>query len=1037
MEIKSTARASRQGRQFRQIFFSLFFILCSAVAISQEVRVVGTVKDEKGNPLSGVSVSVKGTTTGTTTDNNGAFVVTVPSRQSTLVFSNVGFAPREMKVGNTQALNITLTGQAEDLEQVVVVGYGTQKKRDVTGAISSISTKQITERVPQNVFEAIQGNVPGVVVAQESGRPGASSSIRIRGIGTFEAGADPLYVVDGAQGVNIDGINPADIESIEVLRDAASAAIYGSAGGNGVIIITTKKGKAGRPQIDLRYLASFGNLSRKVPQANAADRRLLDLKRSSSGSISIPTDSLNPGYNADNDYQDLLTQTAVRHQVDLSISGGNSSTSFYGSMGLVKDKGLIVNSWADIGRVRFNVDFKPTDKFAFGTRIQGLFQRENRIDEGRTLAQAIQRPPNFRVYFQDGSLSGLIGGRRNPLAEALMDKNNYDIYDGSIYAYMSYNFLRELKFTVDANVGANNEHNLVFFPKLVSSANPLNNSLEDETDFRTRWITQAYFNYGKTFKSVHKITSVLGVSAEQEFLHQANQSGTNLVTETVLTMNSAQIKNPAVTYEEKEFKTSFFARLGYDYKGKYLFNSNFRADASSHFGKDNKWGYFPSASIGWRFTDEPFMTWAKRYLDDGKFRISYGAIGNDRLNDPYASIQRYVFGNNYYNGTSGVAPNTGFGNSTLAWETVKQFNVGTDMIFLKNRISLTADYYIKTTENLLYSATLSSNTGFNNVKVNVGAIENRGFEFVLSGYPIRNKNVQWNVSYNMSINNNTVKELYGGTDILSGSPNIWKVSVGGRLGDFYGYKALGVYAYDQSNAWTPDYKQQLTPVFDNSGVFTGYTLDGKPYTGVVKQLYTNGLISKGGDMIWQNMNGDSVIDDNDRMILGNAQPKWVAGLTNLVTYKRFTLSFAFYMSWGGNIYNNARAQLNLNATTNVTPEPDYIRGAWWHPGDVTIYPIAKNNAVSNGRDGSSLYIEDASFIRLRNAKLSYDLSKGIASRVKLNGVSVFIFGNNLVTWTNYKWYDPEISLGSALTPGLDNGRFPRKREFGGGVNINF
>jgi TonB-linked SusC/RagA family outer membrane protein len=1001
------------------------------------MRVSGTVRDNKGAPIAGVNVTIKGSTAGTSTDSKGAYTINAPSSNSVIVFSSIGYGEQTETVGNRVLINVTLLNKESELGEVVVIGYGTQKKPDVTGAISSIPSSQIAARQPQNVFEAIQGQVPGVVIAQESGRPGATSSIRIRGIGTFEAGADPLYVVDGAQGVNIDGINPADIESIDILRDAASAAIYGSAGGNGVIIITTKKGKEGKPKVDLRYFTSFGNLSHKIPQANAADRRLLDLKRSSTGVTSIPSDSLNPGYNADYDYQDMLTQTAIRNQIDLGVSGGTKTLNYYASAGLVKDQGLIINSWADIARARFNIDFKPSDRFAFGNRIQGLYQRENRIDEGRTLQQAIQRPPNFRMYFQDGSLSGLIGGRRNPVAEALLDKNNYDIYDVSMYNYISYNFLKELKFTVDANVSATNTHNLVFFPKLVSSANPLNNEIDDESEFETYWLAQGYFNYSKTFNGNHNVTGVLGTSSEQGFTHTADQSGTNLVTETVLTLNSAQIKNPATTNEERYFKHSYFARIGYSYKGRYLFNSNFRADASSRFGKDNKWGYFPSASVGWRFSDEKFMGWSRRYLDDGKFRISYGAIGNDRIG-PYDAIQTYTFGSNYYNGVSGVGPNTTFGNNKLAWESVKQFNVGTDLVFLKGRISLTADYYNKTTENLLYSAPLSSNTGFNTVKVNIGSIQNKGFEFVLSGYPVRKRDLQWNISYNMSINNNTVKELYGGTDILPGGTNgVWKVSEGGRLGDFFGYRALGVYAYDESNAWTPDYTRQLSPVFNN-GVFTGnYTLDGKQYVGVVKQLTTNGLVSKGGDMIWQNTNLDSVIDDNDRIILGNAQPKWVGGLTNVITYKQFSLSFAYYISWGGMIYNNARAQLNLNATTNVTPEPDYIHGAWWHQGDVTIYPVAKNNSLGNGRAGSSLYMEDASFIRLRNAKLSYDLPKKITSKIKMQGLSVFVFGNNLLTWTNYTWFDPEISLGSALTPGQDSGRFPRKREFGGGVNINF
>ena len=1026
----------RRHQPYIRLLLFVFLFQCLALsALAQSFRVSGTVKDPQSKNLSGVSIVVKGTTNGTTTDADGKFSIEVPSQRSVLVFSMVDHSDKEETVGSRLVIDVTLTESASNLEGVVVVGYGSQKRRDVTGAISSIPAKKIAERAPQNVFEAIQGQVPGVVVAQESGRPGASSSIRIRGIGTIEGGAEPLYVVDGAQGVNIDGINPADIESIEILRDAASAAIYGSAGGNGVIIITTKKGKDGRPKIDLRYFTSFGNLSHKVPQSNAADRRLLDAKRSSTGVSNRPTDSLNPGYNADNDYQDQLTQTAIRHQVDLSVSGGTKVLSYYGSFGLIKDKGLIINSWADIARARFNIDYKPNEKFAFGTRIQALYQTENRINEGNTLQQAIQRPPNFRVYFQDGSLAPLIGGRRNPVAEALLDENSYDIYDANIYNYISYNFLKELKFTVDANVRFTNTHNLVFFPKLVSSANPLNNSLEDNNVSETYWQAQGYFNYNKTFSGKHIITGVLGGGAEQGFSHEANQSGSNLVTESVLTMNSTQVKNPATTNEEKYFKTSVFARLGYSFQGKYLFNSNFRADASSRFGKDNKWGYFPSASVGWRFSEEKFMDWSRKYLDDGKFRVSYGAIGNDRIG-PYDAIQRYTFGSNYYNGVSGVGPNSTFGNNKLAWESVNQFNIGMDLALLKGRLSFTVDYYNKTTENLLYSAPLPSNTGYSTVKVNVGSIQNKGIEFVLSGYPVRTRDWQWSVSYNMSVNNNTVKELYEGTELLPGNPNLWKVTEGGRLGNFFGYVALGVYSYDQSNAWTPDYKQQLTPVFANN-VFTGYTLDGKPYTGTVKRLTTNGLVSKGGDMIWQNNYLDSVIDDNDRIILGNAQPKWVAGLNNSVTYKQFILSFDFYISWGGSIYNSARANLNRNVTTNVTPEPDYIHGAWWHQGDVTIYPVASNNSLGNARDLSSLYLEDASFIRLRNARISYELPKKIISKVKLQNVSIFVFGNNLLTWTNYTWYDPEISLGSALTPGNDNGRFPRKREYGGGINLNF
>jgi hypothetical protein len=303
---------------------------------------------------------------------------------------------------------------------------------------------------------------------------------------------------------------------------------------------------------------------------------------------------------------------------------------------------------------------------------------------------------------------------------------------------------------------------------------------------------------------------------------------------------------------------------------------------------------------------------------------------------------------------------------------------------------------------------------------------------VISGYPVRNKNFSWNATYNMSFNEASIRELYGNIPIGSGN---WKTEEGGRLGEFYGWRALGVYQYDQSNAYTEDW-EQLTPVFAN-GTFTGYALDGKPYTGPVKQLRTQGNILKGGDMIWENNNKDSVIDDADRISLGNAQPKFIAGLSNTFTYKRLSFSFNVYVSWGGKIYNRGRQQLNTNATNNVTPDPEYIRESWWNQGDVTIWPVAKNNGMGNARELSSLYLEDASFIRLRNARLTYALPVSLTSKAKIRGVSVYIYGNNLLTWTDYTWYDPEINFNNALEMGQDNGRYPRKREFGAGINVNF
>lgn len=1017
------------------IFSFLFLMMTFNSLFAQANKVSGVVKNVNGNGVEGVSVVVKGGTNGTATDANGYYSIVVPNQKAVLVFSSTGYLPLEQSVGSKSVINITLQQSADNLDEVVVIGYGTQRKRDVTGAITSVNSTQIMQRQPVDVLDALQGQAPGLQIAQESGRPGAGSSVRIRGIGTFQGGADPLYIVDGAQGVDISGINPADIQSIEILKDAASAAIYGARSANGVIIITTKKGRIGSPSVNLRYLTSASTLAHKIPQANANQRRLLDLKRSSSGVAGVQVDSLNPSFNADNDYQDLLTRTAIRQQVDLSVSGGSNTLNYYGSLGYLNDEGIIINSYAKVFRTRFNVDFKPNNRFSFGNRLQLSYQTENRINEGNTLNQAIQRPPTFRVYLADGSLAGNLGGRKNPVAEALLRTNKYDIYNASLYNYITYNFLKELKLTVDANIRLNYQDNLQFNPKLLSNTGVDNNGA-DYTDYSPYWITQAYFNYNKTFNKKHTITGVLGTSADNDFTHSTSIEGINYVSETILTINSAQTITLSDTRDSRSTSVSAFGRLGYDYEGKYLFNSNFRADASSKFGKDKRWGFFPSASAGWRFSDESFMSWARKYLDDGKLRVSYGLTGNDRIG-AYDAIQRYTFsssnnGNNY-NNIVGVAPNSLFGNSKLSWETTKQLNIGLDLALLRGRLSFTGDFYNKRTSDLLYDAPLDVVSGFNNVKVNIGTIQNKGFEFAVTGYPVRNKNFQWNVSYNMSFNNATVISLYNHTPIQSG---VWLTSEGSRIGDFYGWKALGVYQYDQSNAYDDNWNQ-LTPVVENGTPTGAYMYNGKPYTGTVHQLTTLGHILKGGDMIWQNTAKDSVIDDNDRIKLGNAQPKWIAGLSNMFVYKNFTLSFNFYISWGGMIYNRGRQQLNTNATTNVTPDPEYITKSWWHQGDLTIWPVAKKSSLGNARELSSLYLEDASFIRLRNARISYTIPASIASRIKIQGLSVFVYGNNLLTWTNYGWYDPEISFNNPLQMGQDNGRYPKQREFGGGININF
>ena len=1028
--------------------FSFFLISCFLVnAQAQTLKVSGVVKDSIGGGIPAVTVTIKGQTSASTlTDSKGFYTVTVPSAKTVLVFSSVGYLPAEAKVGNHTSIDIKLTAGTSNLDEVVVIGYGSQKKRDVTGAISSVNAKQISERSPTDVFDALQGQSPGVQIAQESGRPGAESSIRIRGTATIEAGANPLFIIDGAQGSSMDGINPNDIESIEVLRDAASAAIYGARSANGVIIITTKRGKDGKAKIDFRQTTSFGKLSHKLQQANAIDRRLYDLKRGSFvvKNNTVNNDSLNPGVNyIDNDYQDMLTRTGIRSQSDLSISGGTPGLTYFGSFSYLQDKGIVLNSWSNIARARFNIDYKANNKITFATRIQASYKTENKISDGNVLSQALPRISWLPVKDSSGNYLPPISGSYNPLADVMLRKNNFDVYNGGIYNSLTYTFSRALKFTVDANITANISHNLTFSPYILNPVNAQNDAVGDSVNLSTFWQVQGFFNYSKVIASKHSVTGVLGVSADNAFLNNSFSGGANLTAnESILAVNASTVRSLSNPYSQRVFSESYYARLGDSYLGKYMLNTTFRADGSSRFSPGRRWGYFGAASLGWRFSDENFMDWSRKYLDDGKLRLSYGLTGNDQV-APYQYSNQYTVGSDYYNMSSGIAPSNILGNPNLSWEETRQLNAGMDLALLKGRLNVTLDLYSKTTNKLLYRAPLDKSTGYDFAAVNIGSIRNQGIEFLISGSPYKTKTFTWNISLNMSFNDNKVLELYKHTTLLptNSGNNVWQVAEGGKLGNLYGYKALGVYQYDASNAYSSDW-QRLTVNINGPGD-TSYSLNGKAYAGVPNKISTNGLKLGGGDMIWQNINPatgqrDSTIDDRDRVILGNAIPKWTGDLTNMFTYKQFSLSFNFYISWGNQLYNAQFYNMNIISTVNSTPTVDFIRQSWWHPGDITNYPKAKiNSGLGNTTYISSLYVEDASFIRFRNIKFSYQLSKQLCSKLGLNNVSVFAFANNLAIWTKYKGYDPEISMSSVLTPGYDGGRYPRKKDLGIGVNVNF
>lgn len=1015
----------------------LLSMIISTEAWAQSARTVtGTVVDQQTQEtLIGVTVKVKNKAAGVSTDATGKFSIQA-TNTDVLVITYLGYEQSEITVGSQTNIAIRLNKSLATLDEVVVVGYGSVAKRDVTGAIASVTAEQIAERSPVNIFDAIQGQAGGVQVDQVDGRPGAESSIIIRGVGTLGAGAGPLYIVDGAQGVNIDGINPNDVERIEILKDAASSAIYGSRGANGVIIITTKRGVEGKPQIAATMLTSFSQIAHKIAQANADERRLYETKISNSTGA-LTTDSLNPGFNADNDAFGLITRTAIRNEANLTMSGASKSMKYYAGGGYITDEGVILNSWMKQARFRMNLDYNASEKLVFSSNLQFSLRNENVLNEGRTLLEALERIPTYAVYMPDGSLAPTISGRRNPLAQALLQKDNRKTYDANLYNKVMYKFTPAFSFTADATLRYNHNRRIQFTPRLLNQSSGstaiAQNAGIDESGLMNNWQAQTYFNYNKTFGSKHSVAAVLGASAERFFNRFETISATDFLTEEVISFNSAQQLGVYRPSETASSAVSGFTRFGYTYNKKYTINGILRADGSSRFGIDNRWGFFPSVSAAWNFSEEKFLSFTDKYLTDAKLRGGYGIVGNDRIGQ-YDAIQRYVFGTQFYNGVSGVVMNNRYGNNKLGWETNKQLGIGLDLVFFDGRFNFTADYYDKVTSDLLYTAPMVVETGFTDVNVNTGSIQNKGFEFQASGYPIRKNNFSWNVAANITFNRGTVRSLLNGIPIFTDNRTL--IEEGKPLGNFFGWKQLGVYAYNESNAYDANWNQ-LTPVF-NGSTFSGYTLNGAPYNGAIKKMQTNGVTAIGGDAIWLDLDKNGIIDDLDRHVLGNAQPKWFGGITNAFDYKNFGLSFNIYASMGGEIYNAALATRSNYSSTGATPPPQIIRDAWHRPGDITMVPDPKTgSSIGNTREVSSRYIENGSFIRLRNVKISYSLPRKWISPIGIQRVAMFVQGDNLATLTNYSYFDPEMAFNDPLRMGIESNRVPRKNALLFGLNVNF
>jgi TonB-linked SusC/RagA family outer membrane protein len=1013
-------------------------------AVHAQINVSGIVSDPAGEPLIGVTVRIVDSSAGTITDMKGKYSITVPKNQKFLEFLYVGFATQRVPVNNRQTIDVTLKEWINELDEVTVVGYGSMKKRDVTGAVGSVSAQTIEERTPVNIYDALQGKTAGVQIVTGSGAPGETSEIRIRGVSTFDEGAKPLFVVDGVAMDNVDNINPNDIESIEVLKDAASAAIYGSRSANGVILVTTKKGEKNHPRIDIRYLHSYSTLSRNMPRANGAERRYYDEIRKKylvGGEYLINiVDTLAPLTNRDVDLVDLIFRPARRNQVDFSASGASDVFNYYIGTAYLNESGIIVNSDFDRLTSRINTEYKPVKNVAIGNKIQLAYSSKNGIDEDGVLNSLLVKPAYLAVLNDDGSYVPNISARRNPLAIAMTDVNKTQTYRASLYQYLDWNIVSKLRFNASVQLNYYQER---FQRRRAStqlsteeSGTP-NSGSRDRTALNYDITNENYLTYTDTWGDYHDITAMIGNSINYGGREQINLLGMDMTSDIIYTLNAASYFDPRNTSTGKYESSmlSWYGRFTYNYKGKYLANFNLRYDGSSRFGRNNPWGFFPSASAGWRFSDEKFMRFAKRFLTDSKIRASIGVTGNQQIGN-YDAWQLYS-PNYIYSGLSGIAASN-LPDANLSWEKTTQYNTGLDFIFFRNRLRVSVDYYKKQTDNLLAKVELPKETGFLTTRRNVGAMTNEGAEFSLEVNIVNNSKWKWSVNANWANNNTVIVRVADDIPFYRGLHDAIYVQPNARLGEFYGYQYAGIFAYDESNAFTPN-GERLTPVFSN-GIFQDvYYLNGTPYAGEIKQkTAANGDVLKGGDVDFIDSDGNWLIDLNDKKVIGCAQPDFYGGFGSNLSYKNLSLSATFYYSIGGRIYNYALARQNAFEFDGVTPTPEAIQNMWTKQGDNARYPIPKKSE-HNRLAPSDFYLEDASYVKLKSAKLTYRFPKEWLAKLHIKSVNVYVYGNNLLTFTNYTGYDPEFSRGAAdaLTLGIDSNSYPRKRELGMGMNVNF
>ncbi|WP_245706047.1 SusC/RagA family TonB-linked outer membrane protein [Catalinimonas alkaloidigena] len=1009
----------------------MVLLLLTGNLLAQSRTVSGkVVSAQDQTPLPGVNVSEKGTTNGTVTDVNGRYSLTV-SGDATLVFSFIGFTAQEVALNNRSVVDVTLAEDVQALNEVVVVGYGTQEKADLTGNIAQVSGEEIQNLPVTSVEQAIQGRATGVFIESNNGKLGQGISIRVRGSSSVTASNQPLYVIDGipitAQSQSGNGaptnpladINFNDIESINILKDASAAAIYGSRASNGVVLITTKQGKSGKTKFSVNLLSGVSNPTGKREYLNAQQYVELFTEAAANSNALDPSfdyvaylesrfdryaagtdwrQALNSTPAVDENWQEQAFQKGGITQLDLNASGGNEKTRFYVAGSYSDQKGIMIRNSFERINGRINLDHQATERLNLGLNLSLSRTVNDRLSDDNSFAtplQLVAQPPIQPVIDpRTNALSGNYTLYFNGLLYVDNAKYTTTVFRNLGNLYASYNILPGLKFRTEFGVDILNQNEEEYYGKLTARNVGTSNGLGANRYVQLlNYTTNNFFQYNQTIGTQHNIEATVGMSFQESRRDMSYVEGQQFPSDAFKQLASAAEITSGTTEETAFSFLSYFARANYAYANRYLLTLSGRIDGSSRFGANERYGFFPAASMGWVLTEESFLN-TSAFLSFLKLRASYGLTGNAEISNFAA---RGLFsGDGAYGGVPGLRPSQS-PNPNLKWETTAQTDIGIDYGFLRNRISGEIDYYVKQTRDLLLNVNVPGSSGFTTQMRNIGKLQNKGFEFMVNTSNLVG-DFTWNTSLNFSINRNKITDLDG--QVIEGG-FVNRAIEGYPIGVFYEREYAGV---DPEN---------------------GDAL-----------YYINDPEQPGSRETTNDYNAAN------RIVIGNPNPDWIGGINNTFGYKGLELTVFFQGVFGNEIYNGGGKFFQASADFFDNQTTDQLR-RWQQPGDITDVPQARL-FFGNGTGESSRFLSDGSYVRLKTVTLGYTLPSAVISKLKLDRVRIYVTGQNLLTFTKYEGWDPEVNADYLTTSstgnislGNDFYSAPQPRTITAGINLGF